>query len=323
MNQTEQLDSFSFAMIAFKIRFESDLATRWEDRESDTSLALAAAQDTEKYRMFQQFFEDVKSHVVLVIHRYFPSLLQIAVANHERLAGKSPLEWTHAEVLTRVCDFLGIEEVFNAAFPPRDDSRVLASAERLATRKGWLSGGCSDTFILPRWAVAVPHPVLALRGPRGTHVRAEVEMGMLSRVETLEWIKLKEFIIRKRIERQLEDEMWDSIIEAGKTGINVLDPVVRKHLEKKFPRELKLGQKKSEMSRYLDSAGLTDRQYEIGSLRYEYHLGPAEIGHHLGLHHSTVQEALSAVNRKMTQAEQKQNRDKNRAKRQGGFSGAD
>lgn len=83
----------------------------------------------------------------------------------------------------------------------------------LSNNKEWLSAGCSDTFTLPRWAAEVPHPALALRGPRGTHIRAQVEMGMLSRVETLECIKRKEFIIRKRIERQFEeDELWDAVI---------------------------------------------------------------------------------------------------------------
>lgn len=231
MNQTEQLDPFDAARIAFDIRFERQLVAIWEERERETHSAIVAAQVMEKHRGFQQFFNDMGAKVTGVIHEYFPSLLQVATTNRRHLANQSPLTWTQAQILTQVCTFLGLDEAFDTASAPRDDSRVLASAERIATGKGWLDDGSPDTFVLPRWA-ETPHPLdmlWSLQPPEASaRHEAQLESEKLSRVETLRWVKYKEFWIHKEIERQIDDEMWDGIIEAGKTGISVLDPIVVK-----------------------------------------------------------------------------------------------
>jgi hypothetical protein len=235
-NDRVQLDPFNAAVIAFVIRFERDLTTIWDDHESETHSAIVAAPVKGKYLAFRQFFEDVEDEIALVVHRCFPSLLQVATANRERLAGQTPLEWTHARILTQVCSFLDIDEAFDETSVPRPNSRVLASAERLAASKGCLDDEPSQTFVLPRWT-EIPHPMDGLWSLQSLEARArhdaEIESEKLSRAETLEWVKRAEFWVHKRIEQQLENEMCDGIIEAGKTGISALNPVVGKHLEKK------------------------------------------------------------------------------------------
>lgn len=50
-----------------------------------------------------------------------------------------------------------------------------------------------------------------------------------------------------------------------------------------------LGRKKVDYSRYMDRAGLTDRQRECFSLSNEYGYKQTDIARKLKLHHSTVQ----------------------------------
>lgn len=62
---------------------------------------------------------------------------------------------------------------------------------------------------------------------------------------------------------------------------------------------LKLPPMKQDLSKYLDNSGLTDRQRECLSLRYEYGLNKSKIAKRLGLHHETVREYLSRGEVKM------------------------
>jgi predicted DNA-binding protein YlxM (UPF0122 family) len=75
------------------------------------------------------------------------------------------------------------------------------------------------------------------------------------------------------------------------------------------------------MSSYLDSARLTERQYECASYYYEHKLTKAQIARHLRVHRSTVQECLASVDRKIEEAHSKQKSHKNLAKiKPGGLS---
>jgi DNA-directed RNA polymerase specialized sigma24 family protein len=58
--------------------------------------------------------------------------------------------------------------------------------------------------------------------------------------------------------------------------------------------------KKTDLSRYLDGAGLTDHQRECASLRFEYGITLTEIAQRLGKHHSTIQYHLDRAKAKMS-----------------------
>lgn len=60
-----------------------------------------------------------------------------------------------------------------------------------------------------------------------------------------------------------------------------------------------LGQKRTDLSRYLEAADLTERQWECASMKYEYSLSIVEIARRLGIHRSTVQESLHAANKRL------------------------
>src|SRR6266446_5507018 len=106
-------DTFHVAVIAFEIRFEQELSSRWEKREGDTHSAIIGAPLMERSSLFQQFFNDVEAEVAGVIHEYFPSLLKIATTNQEQLGNQSPLTWTEGQVLTQLCNYLRLDETFD------------------------------------------------------------------------------------------------------------------------------------------------------------------------------------------------------------------
>ncbi len=60
-----------------------------------------------------------------------------------------------------------------------------------------------------------------------------------------------------------------------------------------------LGPKKQDLSQYLDSAKLTQRQHECMSLCFEYDLKLTEIAHRLGIDRKTVEEHLALAKAKL------------------------
>jgi hypothetical protein len=224
MKEAEQFERFHAALVAFEIRFEQELTEPWEKLETESYSAISNAPITEKFRGVRKFFEDVKTEVARVIHEQFPSLLEIAVANRTLLDDQSPITWTKSQILIQVCNFLGMDELFDEGSEPRSDSRVLSSAEWLTTGDWLVSGRPADTFLLPRWT-EVPHPadhLFSSAGARAPH-EVELESATLSRVETLQWAKGREFWVRRKIDMQIEIEELDGLIKAAKSSVRAPD----------------------------------------------------------------------------------------------------
>jgi hypothetical protein len=219
---SEQISPFHAAITAFEIRFEKELISRWQDLEFAAAGATVGAPSITKYHALNNFFDDAGEAIRSVVHEYFPRLLQVATAQRQHLGNESPLAWTQAQVLRQVCNFLGVDEKFDHDSPPRDDSRLVVATARIAL--GIISDEAIPAeFVLPgwvdsRWALS---QVLRRGGPR-----LEDGAGSLpprSRAETLVWIKGREFWLSRKIERQIGNELWDGLIEAGKSNVSVLD----------------------------------------------------------------------------------------------------
>jgi hypothetical protein len=209
---------------AFKHRFEAGLTTRWRNLEYKAALTCDPSTPLgEKRSALNGFFEDAEEAILTVVHEYFPKLLQVATAKRQYLGNESPLAWTKAQVLRQVCTFLGVDETFDSTSAPRDDSRLVAAAAQIALGIGW-PGEIPSDFVLPGWLSTRWAWRLATGAPI-TEDDPE-SLAPLSRTETLEWIKDREHSIRRRLERQIELEEWDGIIEAGKTNVSVLDVFV-------------------------------------------------------------------------------------------------
>jgi hypothetical protein len=133
MSEVEQLGAFHAALIAFEIRFEQELTDHWERLLYASYSAITDAPITERHRPFCRFFTDASAEVARLIHEYFPTHLQISIANRSHLGDRSPMIWSQSQILIQVCNFLGMDECFDEALDPRTDSRVLASAEWLTT----------------------------------------------------------------------------------------------------------------------------------------------------------------------------------------------
>src|ERR1035438_1919061 len=219
MSSIEPLSPFHAAVAAFEIRFEMELATCWQRLESEAAGAIEVPSKSKSSVLFR-FFEDAGEAIGVVVHEYFPKLLQVAAIQRRHLGSASPLSWTKAQVLRQACTFLGIDEKFDHTAAPRGDSRLLAAAERIALGRGWLEDAVSQDFVLPGWVDS--RRIAWLTFGRAEDDREE-SLLPLSRAKTLEWIKQKEFWISRKLEHQIDNDGWDGVIEAGKLNISILD----------------------------------------------------------------------------------------------------
>jgi hypothetical protein len=64
--------------------------------------------------------------------------------------------------------------------------------------------------------------------------------------------------------------------------------------------------KKHDMSNFLDGAKLTDAQREVAILAWEYELSVSEIARRLGKHRASIEERLSAAQKKVNEAQSSQ-----------------
>jgi DNA-directed RNA polymerase specialized sigma24 family protein len=85
-------------------------------------------------------------------------------------------------------------------------------------------------------------------------------------------------------------------------------------LDSQIKPKVRLPTKRRDLSRYLDSARLTERQRDCISLKLEYGLTTTAIAQHLGISRKTVDEHIEAAKRNIDAARQ-QNQDKAKAAR--------
>jgi hypothetical protein len=220
MDSHEQLSPFDAAFVAFEIRFERELTSRWEDLEYEAAQCARASSGKEKRSALNGFFEDANNAIASVIHEYFPRLLQVATTQRQYLGRESPLSWTQSQVLRQVCNFLGVDEQFDHTSAPKDDSRLVAATARIALGTGWPDESIPSDFVLPSWL----HDKYSLALLFSQHPEDHAgQVHPLSRAETLDWIKQREFWMSKRLARQIDNDSWDGIIAAGKSNVSVLD----------------------------------------------------------------------------------------------------
>ncbi|MGC2109397.1 MAG: hypothetical protein WA655_07760 [Candidatus Korobacteraceae bacterium] len=227
MIANEQLSDFEAAVIAFRLRFEQQLLSRWEHLEGKTGPAVMNATPDGKGQLLLAFFKDAEKEIAAIIHEYFPTLLKVATMHRARLVDRSPLAWTQVQIFTQVSNFLGVDETFDEKSVPRDDSRVLRTIERICTGRGWFDDGCPVEFRLPSWSkrkrgLSQHMNLQPMHLSESSNSCSENDTEPLSRSDTLKWVKETEFWIWRKVEHQIEDEWWEGIIEAGKTGVSVL-----------------------------------------------------------------------------------------------------
>ena len=198
--------------------------------------------------------KDGRTRVTDVIHEYFPILLSIAATNHIELGNATPLEWTLGHMHARLGAFLAMDTATEKECECRYDSRILRSVERITTGNGWLSECASMDFRLPRW---VDIPALdGLRCFRTAEDRAahytQHDGECLSRKRTLGWVEGNEFFLRMKIQKQMNREIHDGVIEAGKTGISVHESGPARSTAETEAREPKISVRIVDGTRMLD-----------------------------------------------------------------------
>ena len=221
MDWLEDFDPFHAALVAFLFRFEREMTSRWERLESEAVTAiLGSASGQKKHSLFTHFFEDSRQQVAAGVHARFPSLLNVATSGRNCLKNQSPLAWTRAQIWIELCNFLGIDETFDHAAPPRADNRLLRTALHLSGEGETPPNELSRT--LPKWA-ETGWGLSRLLGLCDAEL-APRDKEPMSPAETLQWVKSQEFWMHRRLEKQIEDDMYDGIIAAGGAGVSVLTP---------------------------------------------------------------------------------------------------
>jgi hypothetical protein len=217
----EKISTFDDAVRGFEERLKRELTTRWLALEKEASQDHGAPPG-DRRRALDHFFKEAEKAIRSVVHEYFPKLLHVAAANPQNLGNVSPLEWTIAEVLKQVCTFLGVDEKFDDSSAPREDSRLVATAAWIASGIGWPEEAIPADFVLPGWA-GTDWIMREALGRKSSREHANRSLLPLSRAETLEWFKHREGWISIVLKRQIENEGLDGTIEAGETGVPILD----------------------------------------------------------------------------------------------------
>jgi hypothetical protein len=215
---------FDAAVSAFEDRFEAGLTTRWRNLENKVAQGHNTPPGEIRHAL-NGFFEEAEKAIRSIVHEYFPKLLEVATAKRQYLGNESPLAWTKAQVLSQVCAFLRVDEKFDDTSAPRDDSRLVVATARIALGVGWLDEEIPVDFVLPGW-VGNEWAMRQAIGRNSPTTEDAISFPPLSRPDTLEWFKHREYSISRMLKQQIESDGLDGIIEAGKTDVSVLDAFV-------------------------------------------------------------------------------------------------
>jgi len=311
LKPTARIDPFDAALFAFELRFEQDLNSHWDELEYEAQYEISATPSgSEKGSLLSRFFSDAGDRLANIIHLHFSKLMGVATASRGRFRNQSPLGWTSSQVRRNVYSFLAMEERVDPDSPQREDSRVLNTALRISTNAlPWDESSIPSR--LPAWAGSQWSMRVAMsRSKKEDLSWADAEP--LSLAETQEWAKFRECEIYRKIEKQIQSDGYDGVIEAGARGISVVQPVEARNSSAR--------RKKRDLTRYLVGAGLTDRQYECISLRLEYGLNQSQIARRLGITRKTVIEHITAAEIKLERQGGKEKSDRNFAKTNPGES---
>jgi hypothetical protein len=219
MKKPAQLSAFDASEAAFWIRFERELTSRWEKLEHKTEMDMIRNPSSKKYSLLIRFFDDAQEQLAGAIHTYFPKMLEVATTGRQHIGNQAPLAWTQAHVWTEICNFLGMDEQFEHTSAPREDSRVWRTALRISTDAG---NETHSQSLLPAWVE--PRRAVIRQFGRDAEL-SEADTEPLSFANTEKWVKWREDLMYTRLEKQIDNDKLDGIIEAGEAGISVLDPL--------------------------------------------------------------------------------------------------
>lgn len=141
-------------------------------------------------------------------------------------------------------------------------------------------------------------PVLALGGP----IR-ELERQLKESDQRLEALKRKQ---QEGSRTQLASTQTESLsLSVCDNEAEPIQETVRRPMVTDVPSgttRIPGNVKKQDLSRYLDVANLTEKQYQCASLRWEYNLSMSEIARRLQKHRATVAQHIQSAQTKMRSA---------------------
>src|SRR5271157_5506431 len=202
MSSENQLGNLDAALIAFQVRFEEELVGSWEELVSQAKMAVLHALPEDQLSGLHQLFKHIEQEIAKVVHKYFPKLLRVAIAQRTQIAPHSPLSWTETQILSQACRFLGMDQKIDPNTEPREDSRVLTTVAEIMTDTECRPEEPISAFLLPWWVDANASLLSrhGFRPPSGERTET------LSRADTVAWVRHKELVIWNQLQQGVRNE---------------------------------------------------------------------------------------------------------------------
>jgi len=245
-----------------------------------------------------------------LVTREVRTLAEIA-ANNSRSHSEpgEEVDWACLEVEQLLEKGLGQEISIESSL---DDWRpATVSNQRLSAVENWsrwVCGGEAEFDIkpwtAPAWYDLGIRPKIWTASGRPERINAEMTTRATRRYQMLLVENIEADLERAKDQARIELARRDSLVRPDKSQPQSKIPG-QVSTQSTVPLKVadlipdKLPAKKSDLSQYLDSSGLTERQHECASLHFEYGLSKLEIGRRLGIHRKGVSDHIAAAGRRI------------------------
>ena len=276
--------------------------------------------------VFKNYFYACIARIQEIVKTVFDRFLAISL-NQNGLIGMAPVEWASLQVVDLIEREDRLVEMWiksvcdkqNHIIPTSDDEFV----QKVLFRTDWRA---------PNWLYMQPNGnALYVPSTAWGRMTESDTRNCLKYLRESRWILLlqstleqfvgaaSETLARRRTSSDAEVRAVAQVSQndretEGSRQASARTQSTHVHPEQSAQDTSALGPKRQDLSRYLDSARLTQRQYECVSLLLEYGLRKSHIARRLGIHRKTVDEFIAAAEKKLEASKAKLMSEKNRAK---------
>jgi DNA-binding CsgD family transcriptional regulator len=343
MSSTRKQQLAERVLDSIRTRFSKDVSNAWNGFGVSSQLHAPATPGSDQEALFKRNHELFRSgldawteSLVKTTQEWVSRLARIA-SRDPSLATDDPARWARCRVQEMLGKGLGIVVIGpDAAVPPSFHVKKVRSAiER------WIMHICDNGPDFDRSESGYHEPWCApVWGQKNFMISFWIRKGRPDRLtveQTVLEVRSAENMFIGRLDYVLgdaEDQARVDLVEEYQQGSHSIasiagaqsdststppiqretqSPVADTTADLKTPAP-KLPPKKNDLSRYLEGANLTPKQYECASLKWEYEIPVTEIARRQHITRKTVDEHLAAAHKKMDTSRSSEKRARDKAK---------